>query len=91
MNRKELINAVADKKNMTKKEAEEFVDVVFGTMTEAFLEGENVLISGFGTFQFKDRQPRNGVSPKTGEPMIIPASKTVSFKPSNKLKDAMNQ
>ncbi|MCD7894358.1 MAG: HU family DNA-binding protein [Erysipelotrichaceae bacterium] len=91
MNRKELINAVADKKDITKKEAEEYVDVIFETMTEAFMEGENVLISGFGTFQFKDRPARNGVSPQTGEYMTIPASKTVSFKPSNKLKDAMNQ
>ncbi len=90
MNRKELINKIAEKENITKKEAEKYVDVVFDTITDAFVDGESVLISGFGTFQFKDRQPRKGVSPKTGEYITIPASKTVSFKPSNKLKDVMN-
>ncbi|MCD7810073.1 MAG: HU family DNA-binding protein [Erysipelotrichaceae bacterium] len=59
-------------------------------MTEAFIDGDNVLISGFGTFKYKNRQLCKGVSPKTKEYIIIPASKTVSFKPSNKLKDAMN-
>ncbi|MCD7950335.1 MAG: HU family DNA-binding protein [Erysipelotrichaceae bacterium] len=90
MNKKELVNAVAQKKNLTKKETEALVDAVFDTMTEAFIAGDNVLISGFGTFKYKDRQPRKGVSPKTKEYMTIPASKTVTFKPSNKLKDAMN-
>ncbi|MCD7839001.1 MAG: HU family DNA-binding protein [Erysipelotrichaceae bacterium] len=90
MNRKELINAVAQKKDITKKDAESLVDAVFETMTEALVNGDNVLISGFGTFRYKDRQPRLGVSPQTKEYMTIPACKTVSFKPSNKLKDAMN-
>ncbi|MCD8027391.1 MAG: HU family DNA-binding protein [Erysipelotrichaceae bacterium] len=59
-------------------------------MTEALVAGDNVLISGLDTFRYKDSQPRLGVSPQTKEHMTIPASKTVSFKPSNKLKDAMN-
>ncbi|MCD7839977.1 MAG: HU family DNA-binding protein [Erysipelotrichaceae bacterium] len=90
MNKKELIDTVAQKKDLTKKEAESLVDAVFDTMTDSLLSGDKVLISGFGTFKVNDRKARKGVSPKTKEPMIIPASRTVSFKPSNRLKDAMN-
>ena len=90
MNKKELIDIVSLKKDLTKKDAEALVDTVFDTMIESILNGDKVLISGFGTFKVNNRKERNGVTPKTKEAMIIPASKTVSFKPSNRLKDAMN-
>lgn len=90
MNKKELIDVVSMKKDLTKKDAEALVDTVFNTMIESILDGDKVLISGFGTFKVNSRKERKGVSPKTKEAMIIPASKTVSFKPSNRLKDAMN-
>ena len=64
--------------------------LVFNTITRSVVEGDKVLISGFGTFKVNDRKARKGISPKTQEEMIIPASKTVTFKPSNRLKDAMN-
>lgn len=90
MNKKELVEAVSIKKSMTKKEAEELVDTVFDTITDSLLAGNKVLISGFGTFKVNNRKERKGVSPKTKEIMVIPASKTLSFKPSNRLKDSMN-
>lgn len=90
MNKKELIDIVSQKKDLTKKDAESLVDTVFDTMIESILDGDKVLISGFGTFKVNHRKERKGVSPKTKEIMTIPASKTVSFKPSNRLKDAMN-
>ena len=90
MNKKELIDVVAEKRELTKKEAEALVDTVFDTIIDSVLSGDKVLISGFGTFKAHQREERKGVSPKTKEAMIIPASKTVSFKPSNRLKDAMN-
>ena len=90
MNKKELIDIVSQKKDLTKKDAEALVDTVFDTMIASILAGDKVLISGFGTFNVNSRKERKGVSPKTKEAMIIPASKTVSFKPSNRLKDAMN-
>ena len=90
MNKKELIDIVSQKKDLTKKDAEALVDTVFDTMIESILEGDKVLISGFGTFKVNDRKARKGISPKTQEEMVIPASKTVTFKPSNRLKDAMN-
>ncbi len=90
MNKKELVEAVSLKKEMTKKEAEDLVDTVFDTITDSLLEGNKVLISGFGTFKVNHRKERKGVSPKTKEIMTIPASKTLTFKPSNRLKDSMN-
>lgn len=90
MNKKELVDAVSEKRNLTKKDAEILVNTVFDTMVDRMLDGEKVLISGFGTFKVNNRQERKGVSPKTKKTIIIPASRTVSFKPSNRLKDAMN-
>ena len=90
MNKKELIDIVSLKKDLTKNHAEALADTVFDTMIESILNGDKVLISGFGTLKVNNRKERKGVSPKTKEAMIIPASKTVSFKPSNRLKDAMN-
>ncbi|CVH74198.1 DNA-binding protein HU 1 [Clostridiales bacterium CHKCI006] len=90
MNKKELIDVVAEKRELTKKEAEALVDTVFDTIIDSVLSGDKVLISGFGTFKVHQREERKGVSPKTKEIMIIPASKTLTFKPSNRLKDAMN-
>ena len=86
MNKKELVESVSIERNLTKKEAELLVDTVFNTITRSVVEGDKVLISGFGTFKVNDRKARKGIQ----EEMIIPASKTVTFKPSNRLKDAMN-
>lgn len=90
MNKKELIDIVSQKRNLTKKDTEIIVDTVFDTMIDSIKAGDKVLISGFGTFKVNERKERKGVSPKTKEVIIIPASKTVSFKPSHILKDAMN-
>lgn len=90
MNKKELIDIVSEKRDLTKKDAEMLVDTVFETMIESMRNGDKVLISGFGTFRVNNRKERKGVSPKTKETIIIPASRTVTFKPSNCLKDAMN-
>ncbi|WP_249030232.1 HU family DNA-binding protein [Tannockella kyphosi] len=90
MNKKELVESLSEKRNITKKEAEVFVDTIFDTITDQLVADEKVLISGFGTFKVNHRNERKGVSPKTQEVMTIPASSTVNFKPSNRLKDAMN-
>lgn len=90
MNKKELVEAVSEERRLTKKDAEILVDTVFDMITKRMAEGDKVLISGFGTFKVNHRNARKGISPKTQEPMTIPASNTVTFKPSNRLKDAMN-
>jgi len=91
MNKKELVDQVASKREITKKEAELLVDTVFDTITESILSGDKVLISGFGTFKVHHREQRKGVSPKSKEIITIPASNTLTFKPSNRLKDEMNK
>ena len=91
MNKKELINVVSNKRELTKKDAEMLVNTVFDTMIETMIEGEKVVISGFGTFKINERHERKGVSPKTKDEITIPACRAVTFKPSNRLKDAMNE
>lgn len=90
MNKKELVDMVCTQRDLTKKDAEILVDTVFDAITQKVIEGDKVLISGFGTFKVNHRKERKGISPKTQKEMLIPASKTVTFKPSNRLKDAMN-
>jgi len=91
MNKKELIDIVSVKREMTKKDAEILVNTVFDTMVDSMVNGEKVVISGFGTFRINDREERKGVSPKTKEAIVIPACRAVTFKPSNRLKEAMNE
>lgn len=79
MNKKELIDIVSRKQDLTKKDAEALVDTVFDTMVESILAGDKVLISGFGTFKVNNRHERTGVSPKTKELIVIPATKTIHF------------
>ena len=67
MNKKELVESVSIERNLTKKEAELLVDTVFNTITRSVVEGDKVLISGFGTFKVNDRKARKGISPKTQE------------------------
>lgn len=64
MNKKELVETVSKERNLTKKDAEILVDTVFNTITRSVVEGDKVLISGFGTFKVNDRKARKGISPK---------------------------
>jgi nucleoid DNA-binding protein len=91
MNKKDLIETLAIKKDLTKKEAESMVNTVFGIMTDSLLDDDKVVISGFGTFNVHNRKERKGISPNTHTEMVIPASKSVIFKPSNVFKDKMNE
>lgn len=89
MNKTELINAVAEKTELTKKEAGKAVDAVFETVMDSLSEGEKVQIIGFGNFEVRDRSARKGRNPQTGEEIEIPASKVPAFKPGKALKDAV--
>ncbi|HEX9735655.1 MAG TPA: HU family DNA-binding protein [Thermoanaerobaculia bacterium] len=75
---------------VTKKQAGEIVDAVFDYIGAALVRGDRVQVPGFGTFQISDRSERQGLNPKTKEPITIPASKGVRFKPGKALKDAVN-
>lgn len=76
---------------LTKKAASEAFDAVFDHMSGLLAGGDRVQVPGFGTFQISERAERQGRNPKTKEPMTIPASKSVRFKPGKQLKDAVNK
>ena len=86
MNKTQLIECVALEANVTKKVASETVDAVLAVVSKALSEGDSVKVAGFGNFLVKERREKRGINPRTGEPMIHPATTYVSFKPSKSLK-----
>lgn len=91
MNKTELIAAVAQSAELTKKDAEAAVVAVIDTISKALSEGEKVQLVGFGTFEVRDREARTGKNPRTGEVIEIPASKVPAFKAGKALKDTVNK
>ena len=89
MNKTELINAVADKTQLSKKDAETAVSATLDAITAALKEGDKVQLVGFGSFEVKKRAARTGRNPKTKESIKIPASKVPVFKAGKALKDAV--
>ena len=80
MTKSELIAVVADKTEMTKKDADAAVNAVFTAITEALAEGDKVQIIGFGTFEVRDRKEKESINPRTKETFISPAKKAPAFK-----------
>jgi DNA-binding protein HU-beta len=91
LNKAELVAAVAEKTDMSKKDAEKAVNAVFASIEEALAKNEKVQLVGFGTFEVKDRAERTGRNPQTKETILIPASKVPGFKAGKALKDAVQQ
>ncbi len=89
MNKVELINAVAAKAGMSKKDAEKAVAAVFASIEESLVKGEKVQLIGFGTFEVKERAARTGHNPQTGATIEIAASKIPAFKAGAALKNAV--
>ena len=89
MNKTELISAVAEKAEISKKDAGTAVEAVFGVITEALTKGDKVQLIGFGNFEIRDRAARTGINPKTKEQIQIPATKVPAFKAGKALKDAV--
>ena len=90
MNKTELIAAVAEKAELSKKDAEKAVKALTDTVAEALKAGDKVQLVGFGTFEVSERAAREGRNPQTGEAMKIAASKSPKFKAGKALKDALN-
>ncbi|MCI5771887.1 MAG: HU family DNA-binding protein [Clostridiales bacterium] len=90
MNKSELIVALAQKADLTKKDAEKALNAFVDVVTDALKAGEKVQLVGFGTFETKDRPARTARNPRTGEEIEIAASKTASFKVGKALKDTVN-
>ena len=89
MNKNELIAAVAEKAELSKKDAEAAVTAVVDAITESLCQGEKVQLVGFGSFEVKERAARTGKNPATGAEIEIPASKAPVFKAGKALKDAI--
>ncbi len=89
MNKTELINAVAEASELSKKDATKAVDAVFDSILDALKNGDKVQLIGFGNFEVRERAARKGRNPQTGEEIEISASKVPAFKPGKALKDAV--
>ncbi len=81
---------IADKANLTKKDAEIALQAVTDSLTELLAKGDSIVLPGFASIAVKKRAARKGRNPSTGKPIDIPASNAVSFKAGAKLKEAMN-
>ena len=90
MNKTELIAAVAEKAELSKKDAEKAVKAFTDVVSEELVYGGKIQLVGFGTFDVSERAAREGRNPKSGEVMNIPASKTPKFKAGKALKDMVN-
>ena len=89
MNKTELISMAAENAGLTKKDTERVINAAIDAITAALVKGEKVQISGFGTFETKDREARVGRNPHTKEAIEIPATRVPGFKASKSLKDCV--
>lgn len=91
MNKQELVSAMAEKSELTKKDVEAALNAFMESVEEALVSGDKVSLIGFGTFETRNRAARQGRNPKNPEQVIeIPASKAPAFKAGKKLKEAVN-
>lgn len=90
MNKSGLIQVVSEKTNLTKKKAEEVIDIVFGTMSQALINGERIELRGVGSFVVKNYDPYVGRNPKTGEGIQVPSKKLPFFKVGKELREKVD-
>jgi len=87
VNKSELVDLVAEKAGMSKKDSEKAVKAVLESITDGLVRGKKVQLVGFGTFEVRNRKEREGRNPATGEKIKIKALKVPAFKPGKALKD----
>ena len=90
MNKTEFISAIAEKAELSKKDAEKALKAFTDVVEEELKKGEKIQLVGFGTFEVSERAAREGRNPQTGETMKIEACKAPKFKAGKSLKDAVN-
>jgi integration host factor subunit beta len=90
MTKAELVEDVARAAELTKKDAERLVEIVFESIIETLNQGEKIELRGFGSFRVRERGARRGRNPKTGDPVNIPAKRVPYFKPGKELKELIN-
>ena len=91
MTKAELVDEVARTIQVTKKQAETIVNVVFDSIVESLRNGEKIELRGFGSFRLRSRKSRTGRNPKTGEKVEVPSKKIPYFKPGKELKELINR
>ena len=91
MNKAELVAAIAEKTELSKKDSEKALKAFIDVVTEELTKGEKIQLVGFGTFEVAERAAREGRNPQTGATMNIPASKAPKFKAGKSLKDTINK
>lgn len=89
MNKTELVQAVSERTELTKKDAGEVVETVFEVITDALASGEKVQLVGFGNFEIRERRARKGRNPQTGEVIDIAASKIPAFRAGKTLREGI--
>lgn len=87
MNKNDIINAIASESGLTKKDSDKAFSAAIKIIVQSLCQGEKIAVSGFGTFEVKEKAARNGKNPRTKETILIPASKVPVFKASKQLKD----
>jgi len=90
MTKADIVENIYEKIGFSKKESAEIVDLVFDLIKETLENGEKIKISGFGNFLVREKRPRKGRNPQTGEEIQISARKVLTFKPSQVLRKALN-
>jgi DNA-binding protein HU-beta len=89
MNKMDVVDAVASRAGLSKADAGRALDAFIDGVSDALARGEKVTVTGFGTFEVRQRAARMGRNPQTGAPLHIPASKSPAFKAGKGLKDAV--
>ena len=89
MTKTELVTVVATETNVAQKDVDAVITATLAAITEALNDGDKVQLIGFGTFEAKDTEEKQGRNPKTGEAITIPAGKRISFKASKNLKEVV--
>jgi integration host factor subunit beta len=90
MTKAELVEEVSRVSDLTKKHSELIVETVFRSIIEALQRGEKIELRGFGSFRLRQREPRTGRNPKTGDKVDVPPKKVPYFKPGKELKELIN-
>lgn len=91
MTKAELVDEVARVVQLTKKQAETIVNIVFDSIVDSLRSGQKIELRGFGSFRLRSRKSRTGRNPKTGEKVDVPSKKIPYFKPGKELKELINK
>lgn len=89
LTKKQLVDSIAEKADITKKDANTALNATIEAIQDALSEGKSVGLIGFGSFKVRERAAREGRNPRTGEPMTIPAKNVAVFRPGKRLREAV--